>query len=136
MMIVMDVIIFIGAFGFLVTTVQHYHWAIWLGSCVAGFGMGSFFGASVSWTEKQLKVTGKAGAVIGVGDTTGVMIMTFTIGHLFDSLGPMSFIYVCFVDTLLIALVCALCNAFSRYYRNRMVGYKSFGKDATSVRLR
>ena len=134
-MIVVDVVVIICAYGFLVGTVEHFYWAVWVGSVVAGLGMGSFFGASVSWTEKQLKITGKTGAVIGVGDTTGVMLITFTIGHLFDSLGPISFMYACLVDSVVIALVFALCYAWSRYYWRRKTGYNRIAKP-TSMRMR
>ena len=134
-MIIVDVVVIICAYGFLVGTVEHFHWSVWLGSVVAGLGMGSFFGASASWTEKQLKITGKTGAIIGVGDTSGVMLITFTIGHLFDSLGPISLMYACLVDSVLIALICALCFAWSRYYWSRKTGYNRIAK-ATSMRMR
>ncbi len=120
-MIAMDAVIFLVAYGAMLPTVQHFTWAIWTGCVVAGFGMGSFYGASISWTEKNLKVTGKAASVIVVGDSLGVMVMTFVIGHLFDSVGPMSFLYTCFADTFVIALACCLCSILACFYRKTLV---------------
>lgn len=130
-MIIMDIIIFGSGFAALSLAVQHFDWVVWFGTAMAGFGMGSFFGASISWTEKYLKVTGRLSSILVVGETSGIMIMTFTIGHLFDSLGPMSFIHICSVDILLIIIIVTLCSALARHYKTQELKKQRFGNDWT-----
>ena len=102
--------------SFLLFTVQQFSWAIWIGCSVAGLGMGSFFAASISWTTQNLQITGKAAAVINL-DALGVMAMAFLIGQLFDSPGPMTFLYICMADTFLLTLIVILSSVLARFYR-------------------
>ncbi len=116
-MIILDLIIIMATYTLLVLTVNYYAWAIWIGSSLAGLGMGSFFGASITWITQNVQMTGKAGSMINIGDVTGIMIMTFFIGHMFDSHGPMSFLYICMGDSFLITVACILSYMLARFYR-------------------
>ncbi len=115
-MIVIDLILLMLTYTILVLTVQHYGLAIWIGSALLGFGMSSFFAASISWVTENLKVTGKAAAIINL-DAPGVMTLTFLIGHMFDAYGPMTFLYICMADSFFITLICVLTYLLARYYR-------------------
>ncbi len=121
-MIILDLIVIMTTYTVLVFTVNHYYWAIWIGSSMAGLGMGSFFGASISWITQNVQMTGKAGSFINIGDVTGIMIMTFFIGHMFDSHGPMSFLYICMGDSFLISVFCILSYMLARFIRGIIVG--------------
>ncbi len=61
-------------------------------------------------------ITGKAAAVINL-DAVGVMAMTFLIGQMFDSHGPMTFLYICMADVFLLTLIVIGSSMFALFYK-------------------
>ena len=81
-----------------------------------GFGMGSLYASSMSWADGQMIITGKAGSTFVTGTWIGALTIPASVGYLFDTVGPFSFIYSCFGDTLLLSLICLSAMLFSWFF--------------------
>ena len=67
--------------------------------------MGFFFGASMSWADKYLNVSGKRGSVFITGSWFGLFTLPALTGYLFDNVGPFCYIYALFGDAIALTLV-------------------------------
>ena len=119
-MILLDLTIIVSTYSVLTFTVEYFSWSIWISCAAAGLGMGSFYAAAVSWTTQNLQITGKAASVLNIGHTVGDIVMTFLIGQLFESYGPMSFILICLGDVSLIVVICASAYAFAKQFKAKL----------------
>ena len=115
-MIIKDLVILISAFVVLLIWVEANNLVLWVGSGVVGFGMGSLYASSMSWADGQMIITGKAGSTFVTGTWIGALTIPASVGYLFDTVGPFSFIYSCFGDTLLLSLICLSAMLFSWFF--------------------
>ena len=104
--------------GLIVLTVfiQFHHLILWIFISLAGFGMGSFFGASMSWADKYLNVSGKTGSVFITGSWLGLLALPALTGYLFDNVSPFCYIYACFGDAIALTTVTFLAMGMAHYY--------------------
>ncbi len=119
-MILVDLTVIICTYSVMTFTVEYFPWSIWVGCAAAGFGMGSFFAAAITWTTQNLQITGKAASILNIGHTVGDIVMTFLIGQLFESHGPMSFMFICLGDVSLIVVICAAAYAFAQHCKAKL----------------
>ena len=118
-MIIKDLVILISAFVVLLIWVEANYLVLWVGSGVVGFGMGSLYASSMSWADGHMIITGKAGSTFVTGTWIGALTIPASVGYLFDTVGPFSFIYSCFGDTLLLSLICLSAMLFSWFFHRR-----------------
>lgn len=62
--------------------------AIWLGTLGVGLAMASVFPTTISLAESRMTITGQVTSWFFVGASLGGMIVPWTIGQLFESIGP------------------------------------------------
>lgn len=112
---------------------------LWIFISMVGFGCGSFFGASMSWADKYMNVSGKIGSVFITGSWFGLLTIPAITGYLFDNVSPFCYIYACFGDSVGIAVVTlssmALVLRYQKYLRNVRALNESFeipGEDKDS----
>ena len=87
-MIFLDLILILTGLIVLTVFIQFHHLILWIFISLAGFGMGSFFGASMSWADKYLNVSGKTGSVLITGLWLGLLALPALTGYLFDNVSP------------------------------------------------
>lgn len=118
-MVLKDMAILVASFAVLTFFVESHDLVLWIGSGAVGFGIGSMYGSSLSWADRQMIVTAKAGSTFVTGTWIGVLVVPACIGYLFDNFGPLWFIYSCSVSTLLIVPAVALAMLFAWCYHKR-----------------
>jgi fucose permease len=67
-----------------------YLTAIWIGTMVAGFSMGSVFPLLLTFGENTIGLTGKISGIIFAGTSIGGMIFPYINGQFFTKVSPVS----------------------------------------------
>ena len=125
-MIMFDtVLILIGLFV-LTIFINFHDLILWIFISLAGFGMGSFYGASMSWADKYMNVSGKTGSVSITGSWFGQLSLPALTGYLFDNVSPYCYIYACFGDAIAVAVVTFMAMGLVFVYNRRNVDQSSF----------
>ncbi len=103
-----------------VTAFLDYHPLIlWVFISMAGFGMGTFYGSSMSWADKYLNMTGKSGTFFVFGAWVGLFIIPALTGYLFDHFSPLYYIYSCLGQSILLLLVSTASMLLAHYYHSK-----------------
>ena len=118
-MIMMDLFLIIIGLLILTIFINFHDLILWIFISLAGFGMGSFYGTSMSWADKYMKVTGKTDSVFITGSWFGLLSIPALTGYLFDNVSPYSYIYACFGDALAVTLVTFLSMGLVHYYHKK-----------------
>ena len=118
-MIFLDLILILTGLIVLTVFIQFHHLILWIFISLAGFGMGSFFGASMSWADKYLNVSGKTGSVFITGSWLGLLALPALTGYLFDNVSPFCYIYACFGDAIALTTVTFLAMGMAHYYHKK-----------------
>ena len=125
-MIMFDILLFLSGLFVLTIFINFHDLILWIFISLAGFGMGSFYGASMSWADKYMNVTGKTGSVFITGSWFGLLSLPALTGYLFDNVSPYCYIYACFGSAIAVAVVTFLAMGLV-FYHNK------WNADRTSV---
>ncbi len=104
-MIIMNLVLINVGLGVLAAFFDYHPLILWIFISLAGFGMGSFYGASMSWADKYLNVTGKTGSLFILGSWVGLLTLPALTGYLFDNVSPFCYIYSCLGTSLALLVV-------------------------------
>jgi len=74
----------------LIILFSKYLTAIWIGTMVAGFSMGSVFPLLLTFGENNIGLTGKTSGIIFAGTSVGGMIFPYINGQFFTKVSPVS----------------------------------------------
>ena len=118
-MIFLDLILILTGLIVLTAFIQFHDLILWIFISLAGFGMGSFFGASMSWADKYLNVSGKTGSVFITGSWVGLLALPALTGYLFDNVSPFCYIYACLGDAIGLTMVTFVAMAMAHYYHKK-----------------
>ena len=117
---------FIGAAtGLLIIILfSRYLAAIWIGTMVAGFSMGSVFPLLLTFGEKIIGLTGKISGIIFAGTSIGGMIFPYINGQFFTKVSPVS---------TMISMMISIIAAFLLFMLLRVVNTKHEGNKRIEV---
>ena len=118
-MIMFDILLFLAGLFVLTIFINFHDLILWIFISLAGFGMGSFYGASMSWADKYMNVTGKTGSVFITGSWFGLLSLPALTGYLFDNVSPYCYIYECFGSAIAVAVVTSLAMCLVFYHNKR-----------------
>ena len=125
-MIMLDIFLILTGLFVLTIFINFHDLILWIFISLAGFGMGSFYGASMSWADKYMNVTGKTGSVFITGSWFGLLSLPALTGYLFDNVSPYCYIYACFGSAIAVAVVTFLAMGLVFFYNRRHVDQNSF----------
>ena len=118
-MIIFDILLFLTGLFVLTVFINFHDLILWIFLSLAGFGMGSFYGASMSWADKYMNVTGKTGSVFITGSWFGRLTLPALTGYLFDNVSPYCYIYARFGSAIAVAVVTFLAMGLVFYHKKR-----------------
>ena len=125
-MIMFDIFLILIGLFVLTIFINFHDLILWIFISLAGFGMGSFYGASMSWADKYMNVTGKTGSVFITGSWFGLLSLPALTGYLFDNVSPYCYIYACFGSAIAMAVLTFLAMGLVFFYNRRNVDQSSF----------
>ena len=103
---------------------SRYLAAIWIGTMVAGFSMGSVFPLLLTFGEKIIGLTGKISGIIFAGTSIGGMIFPYINGQFFTKVSPVS---------TMISIMSSITIAFFLFVLLRVVNTKHEGNKRIEV---
>ena len=104
MMVVGDVTLMLAAYITLSIFVSYHPMVLRICSIVAGLAGGSFYGCSMSWAYKYMKISERVGTVFTSGAWAGMAAIPALAGYLIDSVNALSFVYMCLSVVIVLAL--------------------------------
>lgn len=81
---------------------------LWVGTICLGLSMASTYPTLLALAQQTIRITGAIGGWFEAGASIGAMSIPWLIGQLFESLGPISFLYVIAVVVALSLLIGSL----------------------------
>ena len=119
-MIIMNLVLINIGLGVLAAFFEYHPLILWIFISLAGFGMGSFYGASMSWIDKYLNVTGKTGSLFILGSWVGLLTLPALTGYLFDNISPFCYIYSCLGTSLVLLVVTVSSMLLAHCYHSNL----------------
>jgi len=80
---------------------SHLIVAIWVGAIGLGFSMASIFATLLTFTQRRMKISGKANSWFFAGAGVGGMALPWLIGQVFETLGTHSAMVAILIDILI-----------------------------------
>ena len=80
---------------------------LWAGAFGFGFSMASLFPTGLNFAQGLMSITGKITSWFLIGGSLGSMIIPWTIGQFFESVGPGAMLYLLLVDMVFSTMVFA-----------------------------
>ncbi len=128
-MVILNLILINAGLGVLSVFLNYHPLILWIFISLAGFGMGSFYGASMSWADKYMNMTGKSGTLFIFGAWMGLFIIPALTGYLFDNVGPFCYIYVCLGTSILLLIVTTASMLLAHYYTSQKKHVSNQGQE-------
>ena len=96
------------------------HFAVlWVTMCGFAVGNSPLFPVGVTYINKYIRVTPTVSAILQLACTTAAIISPFTLGRLYETAGPISFVYILLVGSCLLLGIFACMHVLSCQHGER-----------------